>query len=250
MLTGRESAFGLVELLVAMFVTMVVIAAFTGMFFQGFQRNAETDATAISSARLSDAIDRVGDDLRSARSAARGNIDLVSTRDDLRTRLRDEPITYGDVAYAGGRMFAAWTDGLPGTTGPSCATYALEQVREVRTEWALVRRMTGATGPCPAPAGTPREVLAVLGEAPPATDAFRYNVLVQNAGTQTCRTVNTVPASGTLDAQARLRIVSVDIDLASINKRRGRQRAATGRSSIDLWSRLNDDYYYALGCAQ
>lgn len=249
MLSGREEGFGLVELLVAAFITMVVIGVFSGMFYQAFRRNSETDAQALSSGRLSEALDRMGDDLRAARSAQRGNIAIVSTRDDLRTRMRQDPVRYGDVAWAGGRVLAAWTDGLPGTSGPRCATYALEQVQEVTTEWALVRRMTAAGAPCPAPAGSPREVLALLGTAAPARDAFRYNVLVPD-GTEACTVASMSPPVGTLDATQRLRVVSVDVDLASINERRGRQRAANGRTSIDLWSRLNDDYYYAVGCTQ
>lgn len=249
MLSGREEGFGLVELVVAAFITMIVIGVFSGMFYQAFRRNSETDAQALSSARLSEAMDRMGDDVRAARSAGRGNIAMISTRDDLFKRMKDDPVGYGDIAWAGGRVLAAWTDGLPGANGPRCATYALEQVQEGRTQWALVRRMTAAGAPCPAPVGTPREVLALLGADAPARDAFRYNVLVPE-GVDACRIANVAPAVGTLDAQQRLRIVSIDVDLASINERRGRQRSASGRTSIDLWSRLNDDYYYALGCAQ
>jgi type II secretory pathway pseudopilin PulG len=248
MLTGREHAFTLIELVVAMMITLMVLAAFAVAFRQAFVRVAEVDGQSISAAKVTEALDRIGDDLRSARSVARGEIDDISTRDDLKTRMNAEPDRYNDVARASGGVLAVWTDGQSGSAGPRCVTYAFEQRMDDRLVWALVRRSTSVASPCPSAAGTPSEVLALLGTAPPAHDAFEYGVLT-STGPNTCRVQRRSPGVGQLTAAQRLRIISIDVDLGSIATRRGKQRVANGRTSVDLWSRLNDDYYYAVGCS-
>jgi hypothetical protein len=247
MLSG-ERAVGLVEILVASFILLIVLSLFISTFLQAFVRTSDNDATSMSSARVTEALDRLGDDLRSARVAMRGDISRVSTRDDLRTRLTEDPVGNGDLAHATGRQLAVWTDSESDPAGPRCATWGLETVIDDVTVWALVRRSGPPGGACPAAASEPREVVALLGAAAPSRDVFRYRVLQPVAGTGRCDLNDVAPGTTPLNATTRLRVMAVDADLASMATRRSSRGVSNGRASIDLWARLNNDYYYAIGC--
>jgi hypothetical protein len=247
---SRESGFGLIEIVVAAFVTAIVLGMFVMLFRSAFVRASDNDARAISSARLTEALDRLGDDLRSARAAPRADIASLSTRDDLRTRMLADPVRYGDVVHAAGRTFAAWTDSEADPTGPRCATYSIEQVHDDRLVWALVRRSGPPGGACPAAASEPAEVLVPLGADTPSEHVFTYGVLAQtSASPPTCELRTSTPSGASLTPRELLDVVSVSVDLGATASRRLQERNSSGRGAIDVWSRLNDDYYYAIGCS-
>ncbi|MCB0879630.1 MAG: prepilin-type N-terminal cleavage/methylation domain-containing protein [Thermoleophilia bacterium] len=249
MLTGREQGFGLVELLVGMVIASIVLAAFLLVFRQALLRSSEVDSRAISAARLSEALDRLGDDVRSARKADRADIFKLSTRDELRAQLTANAIKYGDVAYAGGSQFAVWTDSDADPAGPRCATWRFEQVDDGATVTALVRRSGPPGGPCPNAHGT-REVILTLGEnVPVPPHAFRYGLLTP-VSANTCSIVETSPNAPSMNPSQLLNIVSLTLDLSSgATRQTAVRRDMDARNTIDIWSRLNDDYYYALGCS-
>lgn len=251
MLIGNdEQGFGLVELIVAMVIGTVVLSIFASMLSQGWVRSADADATSIASARITDALDRLGDDLRSARIAERADIFDTATKDELKVKLADDPVRYGDVAVARGQHLAFYTNG-DGGAAPICVTWSFQLVDDGRTAnvWALTRR-TDAN--CTPGAAQGREVLATLPDgATPLVHSFRYGVLGAPNALGTCPTTVSSPGGGSLNANQRLRITTVHVDLATGAARgQAAARNRAGRDVLGLWSRLNDDYYFAVGCAQ
>lgn len=255
MLNRGEQALSIVELLVAMSVAVVVMAVFSSFFLQTFVRTSEVDAGAVSSAKLNEAFDRLGDDLRAARVKDRSDIAEISTRDDLKTRFENHPDTHSDVKRANGRSLAFLTateiNPQAGIDEPQCVEYRVEKgMVEDPAVWAIVRRVAPA---CAQVASGDAEVLATLGTAAPPQNVFRYGLMEQNTATPNIEydCILAWRTGADVDTpQERLRIVRLDVDLSSVAANRGRERTSFGRTSISMWSRLNSDYYYALGCTE
>lgn len=251
MLTGAptERGFTLIEMLVAMIVATIVLAVFVSMVTQAWVRTADADSHGLASARISEALDRIADDVRSSRIPARADIFTTATKDELRVQLQAEPVRYGDVVHASGQRLSLFTNGDGSGAGPRCATWSFQQVDDGgrRNVWALTRRLDGACTPA---ATEGQEIIGVLPEGiSPPSNAFRYGVLGAPDGTGVCGVQVTSPGRATLDARSRLRVVNVHVDLTAAAARRVSARSRVARDVIGMGSRLNNDYYFALGCA-
>lgn len=248
-ITRTERGFTAIEMLVAMSIGLMVMSVFLMMIMQAWTRTDDADSHAIASARVTNALDRMADDLRSARKPERADIFQTATKDELRVQLEAQPVHFGDVAVATGNRLSFYTNG-DGDQAVTCVTWSYQQVNDGQAGnvWALTRRMDAACAPAPTQG---REVLATLpAGATPNPNTFRYGVLATPDATRTCPIVVRSPGAGALDTNQRLRIVNVHVDL-STGAARGRIAARTrgARAVIGLWSRLNDDYYFALECA-
>jgi prepilin-type N-terminal cleavage/methylation domain-containing protein len=250
LIVDREAGFTLIELVVAMFIGLIVIGLFVAAISQAWVRRSDSDSHALASARISEALDRISDDVRAARKPERSDIFRTATKDELRVQLTSDPVLYGDVAAAEGRRLALYTNG-DGGANPMCVTWSYQQVDDGRSAqvWALTRRIDANCTPAP---NEGREIIAALpeGMAPPL-NTFRYGVLGNPNGIGECPVNVASPGAGNLGAAQRLRIVAVHVDLSTGSARGSIDaRRRVGRDVIGLWSRLNNDYYFALDCAQ
>lgn len=251
MLKGRpEHAFTLIEMVVAMAIGLIVLGVFIATIGQAWTRSADSDSHSIASARMTDALDRLGDDLRSARIPARADIFQTATKDELRVQLGANPVLYGDVGAASGRQVSVYTNG-DGAAAPVCVTWSYQSVDDGRTGavWALTRRIDADCTPGPTEG---REIIATLRQGDsPSVNTFRYGLLGTPNSLGVCPINVVSPGAGTLNADQRLRIVSVHVDLATAAARvKTTDRRRAGRDVLGLWARQNNDYYFALGCAQ
>lgn len=250
LITDREAAFTLIELVVAMVIGLVVLGIFVASIGQAWTRRADSDSHAIASARINEALDRLGDDIRSARKPARADIFQTATKDELRVQLEADPVLYGDVAIAQGNRLSLYTNG-DGGAAPTCATWSYQQVNDGRTTsvWALTRRTDSNCSPGPTQG---REVMATLPQgATPSANTFRYGTLGTPNSVGQCPVNVVSPGAGGLNAAERLRIIAVHVDLSTGAARvQTSTRRRVGRDVLGLWSRLNNDYYFALDCAQ
>lgn len=249
--TRSEQGFTLIEMVVAMVIGMIVLGIFVSVVTQAWLRGADADAQGMASARITEVLDRISDDVRSSRKPDRADVFQTATKDELRVQLEENPIRYGDLAVATGRQLSVYTNG-DGSANALCATWSFQQVDDGRRNvvWALTRRLDPD---CTPGVNQNREVLAPLPEGvTPSPDTFRYGVLGAPGPTGECPVVMRAPgAGGALNPDQRLRTIAVHVDLAAGAARgKNKARARVGRDVIGMWSRLNDDYYFAVGCAQ
>lgn len=261
----RERGFTMIELVVSFVLIGIVLAMAAGAIIRGFSGAAETSSSANARAKAAEAAERIGADVRGARSVGRDGAKIADVADLVRAVRTNGPLydidgnllDWRDITAAQPNVItfqADVVDEAPGASSqPECVTWSVANATGGWYVRRVARAYVDRCGGVPGGGGTVREDDALTSPTPatvrpvPGTRGvpalFSY-VVAQRAGGR-CRAV---VLNRQLSADERNRITGVRLDFSSIAVHRNDASHAALRDEISIRSRSAADYQLALGC--
>ncbi len=262
--TGRERAFTLIELVVAFVLIGLVLGVAVSVVVRGFSGAAESSTTARARAQAAEAAERLGSDVRAARSIGRDGAKVADPVDLQRAVRTDGPLydldgnllDWRDVVVAAPNRIVFQSDVVDEAPGrasqPECVTWMVDNGVS-GTGWYVRRVVRAYTNRCNRGGGAVREDDAMT---PPVKASLRpapgtagvpplFTYLVSRRSGAACRTI---PTSSTLSSADRNRVVGVRLDFTGLVQVRDQATLTALRDEISIRSRSAADYQLAMEC--
>ena len=259
-----ERAFTLIELVIAFVLIGLVLGIAVTVIVRGFSSAADTSSTTKARADAAEAAERLGSDVRTARSVGRDGAKIADTADLERAVQTDGPLydidgnllDWRDVVVAAPNTFTFQSDVVDeragGTSEPECVTWSVANGAG-GTGWYVRRTVRAYTNRCAGGGGAVREDDAMT---PPVKAAVQprpgtsgvpplFTYMVARARAGACVTT---PLSSTLSSADRNRVVGVRLDFSGVVQVRDEAAITSLRDEISLRSRSAADYQIAMGC--
>jgi type II secretory pathway pseudopilin PulG len=260
LVAGRERAFTMIELLVAFVLIGIVCAVAASSIIRGFSGAANTATSASGRAKAAEVADRLGNDVRAARSVGRDGARIADVADLVRAVQTDgvlydidgNVLDWRDITVAEPNRITFQSDVVDEASGsqslPECVTW---QVDSSAQGWKVQRTTRAYATGCANGGGTVLEddamtppTTALPAPGTSGTPALFAYVLAQRVG-QGC---GPSTLSRTLSSDERNRVVGIRIDFSGLVVHREDASRTALRDEISMRSRSSADYQLALGC--
>ncbi|MCW2962342.1 MAG: hypothetical protein JWM25_1908 [Thermoleophilia bacterium] len=248
----------MLELIVAFVLIGIILAAAGSAIMGSFSGAADTASSAEGRADAAEIAERLGADVRGARSTGRDGASIADIA-DLQQAVQTDGTLYDingnvldwrDITTAQPNQLTVQSDVVDEAAGstsrPECVTWLVQPSAK---GWYIRRISRAYTNRCAA-AGAIREDDALTNptSALPAPGAgapslFSY-VLATSAGGGCTSQIQ----AGTLSSDQRNRVVGVRIDFSALMTKRYSASHSALRDEISIRSRAATDYQTALGC--
>lgn len=259
-----ESGFTLIELVVAGILLALVVGVAASTIIQGFKGAADTAATAGGRSSAAEAAERLGADVRGARSTGRDGAKIVDVA-ELADVVREDDAGRVGVLYDISGNVLDWRDLTEATPNsitfqsdvvdevggaqsiPECVTW---YVADAAGGWYLRRVARAYSSGCSgggriheddAMTHPTRDLPRPGTSGAPAL--FSFVVASRSGGGCASRT-----SAGPLSRGDRNRTLGVRIDFSSLARNRDQAGRAALRDEFAIRSRAASDYQLALGC--
>lgn len=239
-----------------------LVAGVIGMFVvQSGAGFSEAKATSNAMAQAAEAADRLGGDLRAARSLGRSGtlIDPADLKQSMHNNgtlvdlMSGDTLDWQDVTQATANSITFQSDVIDQTSGaqtPECVRWYVDGT----TTWSLRRTVRPYSRGCSAPTAASRAVLEDDHLTNPTSTAARpgsrgvpplFAYVISTAGRSGC--TSAVISSPT--SVERNRIVAVRLDVRSLVIQHTSASRAALLNEVGIRSRSSSDYQFAMGCA-
>ena len=252
---AAEAAFTLIELMVAMIVLSLVVGIAGYGVISSLESTNEAGSTGKGRAMANEAAERLGAEVRAARSRGRdgtGVVDIADLRRAVRTNgtlydINGTALDWRDLAIATPNALTFQADIVDeaGASIPECVTWSAPPTRS----WSLTRTVRRYTPGCTTAGAvlesdevTERTSVRPAPGTAGSPPLFTY--VVARSAVGGC---SGIPTSAPTAAD-RNRVVAIKINFTSLVERRANASAQDLQTEVSLRSRSGSDYQYAMGC--
>lgn len=242
--------FTTIELVIAMILLLVAFGIATRFVVDGFGSERRTRDTHTLIVSLHNASDLIASDVRMARSPDRSIATmsrLLRLRSVIRGRATDPSLDLRDIVRATPNELWLRADAISEPVGTTpvaeCVGYVVDD------SGALLRIIGGDWRVCPTGAGESERLVAGPPTGPPPAP-FSYTVMSSPLTDGTCDLVPGTKGSDDDASTVLMRITAVSVDMTAYLNSHGVAATSDARTAMDIRTRLDRDYLFALGCSR